>query len=63
MAASDQLVISTDARQGYLNSVFYPADVTSAWFVLQPGPSQIYLTGDTFEGGAQVSMVWSSAWA
>jgi hypothetical protein len=62
MAASDQLVISTDSRQAFLGGVFAPADVTSAWFVMQPGSSQIYLTGDTFEGGATISVVWSSCW-
>ena len=64
LAASDQLVIGTDSRQAYLNgSVFTPADVTSAWWTLQPGSSQIYLTGETFTGGATISVVWSSAWA
>ena len=63
MGASDQLVISTDARQAFLNSVFAPADVSSSWWTLQPGSSQIYLTGDAFSGGAQLSIVWSSAYA
>jgi len=62
MGTSDQLVVSTDARQGFLNSIFCPADVTSAWWVMYPGDTQVYLTGDTFEGGATISVVWSSAY-
>ena len=63
LAASDQLVISTDARQAYLNSVYQPADVTSAWWVMNPGPNQIFLTGDNWAGGGTLSVVWSSAFA
>jgi phage-related protein len=63
MAATDQLVINTDARQAYLNGTFYPADVTSAWWVLDPGDTQVYLTGDNFAGGGTVTVQWASAWA
>lgn len=63
LAASDQLIISTDARQAFLNDAFCPADVTSAWWVMSPGETQIFLTGDTFTGGSQLSVAWSSAWA
>ena len=63
MGASDQLVISTDARQAFLDSVFTPADVSSSWWTLFPGETQIYLTGDAFSGGATISIVFSSAWA
>lgn len=63
MAATDQLIISTDARQAYLGGVFYPADVTSAWWVLDPGSTQVYLTGENFSGGAVLVVSWSSAWA
>ncbi len=63
LGASDQLVLDTDARQAYLNNVFQPADVTSAWFVLEPGSTQVYLTGGNFAGGATLTVAWSSAWA
>lgn len=63
MAASDVLVISTDARQAYLNGTFYPADVASAWWVLESGSTQIYLTGGNFSGGATLNVAFSSAWA
>lgn len=63
LAATDQLIISTDARQAFLNGVFYPADVQSAWWVLNPGSTQVYLTGENFSGGAVLVVSWSSAWA
>lgn len=63
LAATDQLVISTDARQAFLNGVFAPADVQSAWWVLEPGSTQVYLTGENFSGGAVLVVSWSSAWA
>lgn len=63
MAASDQLVISTDARQAFLGGAFYPADIASAWWVLEPGITQVYLTGGNFSGGAVLTVAWSSAWA
>ncbi len=63
LAATDQLVISTDARQSYVNGVFTPADVTSGWWVLTPGSTQVYLTGENFSGGGSITVAWSSAWA
>ena len=63
MGASDQLVISTDARQAFLDGVFTPADVSSSWWTMNPGETQVYLTGDAFSGGATLTCQWSSAWA
>jgi Phage tail protein len=63
MGASDQLLISTDLRQSYLNGSFFSADVTSGWWVLDPGTTQVYLTGSDFAGGATLTVAWSSAWA
>jgi hypothetical protein len=63
LAATDQLIISTDARQAFLNGTFAPADVDSAWWVLTPGSTQVFLTGDNFAGGATINVAWSSAWA
>jgi len=63
LAATDQLVISTDARQAYVNGVFTPADVTSGWWVLDSGSTQVFLTGQNFSGGAVLVVSWSSAWA
>jgi hypothetical protein len=61
LAATDQLVLDMDSRQALLNGVFYPADVSSAWWVLQPGSTQIYLNGVT-SGGASLSVTYSPAY-
>jgi len=62
LAATDQLVLDTDARQAFLNGAFYAADVSSAWWVLEPGSTQVYLTGGNFSGGATLTVSFSSAW-
>lgn len=62
LASTDQLVLYTDARQAFLNGSFLAADVNSAWFVLEPGVTQIYLTGSNFAGGATLTVAYSSAW-
>jgi hypothetical protein len=61
LGASDVLTIDTDARQSFLNGAFAPADPQSAWWVLSPGDSQIYLAGTT-PGGSTLSISWRSAW-
>jgi len=61
LGTSDILTVDTDSRQALLNGSFYPADPYSAWFVLEPGPSVIYLAGQS-TGGATLSLTWSSAW-
>jgi hypothetical protein len=62
LAATDQLVLYTDSRQSFLNGAFYPADVSSAWWTLQPGTTQVYLSGGNFAGGATITVSYSSAW-
>jgi hypothetical protein len=62
LAATDQLVLYTDNRQCFLNNSFYAADVNSAWWVLEPGVTQVYLTGGNFAGGATITVAYSSAW-
>ena len=61
MGPNDVLVIDTDARQAYLNGVFYPADLNSGWWVLQPGSSEVYLSGAA-DAGAVLNAAWASAW-
>lgn len=61
LKATDSLVLNMDARQGYLNGTFTPADVSSAWWTLEPGQTLIYLTG-TNKSGAVLSATWSSSW-
>lgn len=61
LAATDQLVLDMDNRQSFVDGNFYAADVSSAWWVLEPGPTQVYLDGVT-GGGATLTMTYSSAW-
>jgi hypothetical protein len=61
LQGTDQLVLDMDNRQSYLDGNFYAADVQSAWWVLNPGPTQVYLDGVT-TGGATLSLTFSSAW-
>ena len=61
LSGTDLLVLDTDNRQALLNGSFQPADVSSAWFVLEPGATQIYLTGVT-TGGASLTVQYSPAY-
>jgi len=61
MGVNDVLVVDMDARQAYLNGNFYPADLNSGWWVLQPGPSEVYLSGAS-DAGAVLTATWASAW-
>jgi hypothetical protein len=60
LRATDQLVLDMDARQALLNGSFQPADVSSAWWVIEPGSTQIYLNGIT-TGGASLTASWAPA--
>ena len=60
LGPTDQLVLDMDNRQPLLNGVFYAADVSSAWWVLEPGATQVYLDGIT-AGGASLTVVYSPA--
>jgi hypothetical protein len=61
MGPSDVLVVDLDARQAFLNGSFYPADLTSGWWVLQPGTSEVYLSGAR-DAGSVLTATWASAW-
>jgi hypothetical protein len=61
LTASDTLVLSMDSRQAFKDGVFVPADSSSAWFVIEPGTSVIYMTG-TGAAGSVLSMTWASAY-
>jgi Phage tail protein len=60
LGPTDVLVLDMDSRQALLNGNFTPADVSSAWWVMQPGSTQIYLGGVT-SGGASLSVTWASS--
>ena len=61
LVATDQLVLDTDNRQSFLSGQFYAADVSSGWWVLEPGSTQVYLSGQT-TGGASLTVAYSSAY-
>ena len=61
LGPADQLVLDMDSRQSFVNNVFYAADVSSAWWVLEAGATQVYLNGIT-SGGATLTMTYSSSW-
>jgi hypothetical protein len=59
---TDQLTLDMDNRQSFLNgSTFYAADVSSSWWVLFPGSTDVYLDGVT-TGGATLSLSFQSSW-
>jgi Phage tail protein len=67
LGPTDQLVISTDARIGYLNGAFIPSDVWSAWWTLWPGVTSLQLQNGTGNAGtvdvnAQLKANWYSAY-
>ena len=61
LGTTDQLILDMDSRQALVNGVFTPADVSSAWWVLEPGSTQIYLDGIT-TGGASLTVTFSPAY-
>ena len=61
VGSGHQLVLNMDARQAFYNGAFYPADSASAWWVLNPGTSTVFMTGSN-SAGSTLSMTWSSAW-
>ena len=61
LAGTDLLVLDTDNRHATLNGAFVPADVSSAWWVIEPGATQIYLDGIT-TGGASLTVEYSVAY-
>lgn len=61
LGAGDRLVVDTDARISTLNGAYRTADLTSWWWVLQPGSHTIMLGGNT-TGAATMTVTYSDAW-
>jgi hypothetical protein len=57
LGATDVLTLDLDARQGYLNGAFRPADPYSSWWRLQPGDNVIQLAG-TSSGASAMTIQW-----
>lgn len=61
LASTDQLVVDFLNQRATLNSVFRTADLSSSWWVLQPGSATVQVTG-TAGAGAQMTVAWRDAW-
>jgi hypothetical protein len=61
LATGEQLVLNMDARQAFIDGAFQAADPSSAWWVLQPGQSIIYMSGTSLTGSV-LSVTYQSAW-
>lgn len=62
LAATDVLVVYLDLKTAYLNGAFRPADISSAWFVCQPGQSVLLLQAAGGAAGSTISASWSDAY-
>lgn len=61
LGATDVLVLDLLNKAAYLNGGGIPADLWSAWWVLEPGTSQIILQGEG-GAGAQMTIEFNDAW-
>lgn len=61
LAATDVLVVDLLNEKATLNGVFRTADLSSSWWVLQPGAATVQATG-TAGAGAQMTVAWRDAW-
>lgn len=62
LAAGDTLAVDFDARAGAYNGAYRSADLSSAWWVLQPGSNTIEVGGLTVGTGAFFEVSWRNAW-
>lgn len=61
LGAADSLVIDLDQREGFLNGVYTVADLSSSWFVCEPGQTVLQLLG-TPGAGSTLTATWSDAY-
>lgn len=61
LGATDVLVVDFLNQRAALNGVFRTADLSSSWWVVQPGTSAVQVTG-TAGAGAQMTVAWRDAW-
>jgi Phage tail protein len=63
MGPGDVLNVNFDSRTSYLDGNFYPADITSSWWTLWPGPNVIQLFGSPgSSGGASMQILYRDAY-
>ena len=61
LASGDKLVIDTDSKTSLLIGAYRASDISSAWWILQPGQHTVQLNG-TAAGGAVLQVVYQDAW-
>lgn len=61
LAANAQLTLDMDARQAFVSGVFFPADPSSSWWVLEPGQTLVYMTGSS-SAGSVLGIEFASAY-
>ena len=61
LASGDKLVIDTDSKTSLLNGAYRASDISSVWWILQPGQHTVQLNG-TAAGGAVLQVVYQDAW-
>lgn len=61
LAANSVLTLDMDARQAFVSGVFYPADPSSSWWVLEPGQTLVYMTGSS-SAGSVLGISFASSW-
>lgn len=62
LGASDVLVADFSMAQSYLNGVYVPADVFSAWWVLPASATSTIALGGKPQPGATISASYSDSW-
>ena len=60
LQSTDTLVLDLLDKVAYLDGALTPADLTSSWWTLAPGPSQIFLQGDG--SAALMTITFNDAW-
>jgi len=61
MQSTDTLIVDLLNKVALLNGAYYPADLQSSWWVLDPGASQIILQGSG-AAGAEMTITYQDAW-
>ena len=62
LGATDVLTVDMDARAASLNGSYRTADLSSAWWVLEPGANILELGSASAGSGASFTCSWSDSW-
>jgi len=58
----DRMTVDFDAKQAFLNGVYVPADVTSGWFTMNPGPNTVVIFSVAGAAAGQLVAAYQAAW-